>query len=138
MVRKLNRSNNLIKRFFTLFLLKLLLLNNVWASVHLAENDHQSHAIPHLHADQHLEHVHHSRFKDIYQSSWIELEKFSEQDPALNTEHDSEAHFHVHLHAYLVNSCVPSTIASGHLLPISLEKTFRSLTYTPPVPPPTV
>lgn len=136
-MKKLNRSNNLTKRIGTLFLLNLLLLNSVWASVHLAENDHQSHTIPHLHADQHIQHVHHSSFDDIYQSSWVDLEKVSSQDLPSNTEHDSEAHFHVHLHAYLVNSSAPGTIASTRHLPVSLERTFRSLTYTPPVPPPT-
>ena len=143
MIRILNLSNKLIKRIFTLFLLNLLVLNNVWATVHLAKNDHQNHAIPHLHANLpaqhvHSQHTHHSHFDNIDQSSWIERDNPSEHAPSIQTEHDNETHFHVHLHAYLVNSTLPSIIASGHLLPFSLEKTFQSLTYTPPIPPPTV
>ncbi|MCW8877537.1 MAG: hypothetical protein OQJ89_06480 [Kangiellaceae bacterium] len=105
----------------------------------MAQNDHQSHTIPHLHVDQHEHHANTENLgsaQEILQSNWLGIEEVSSHDLSLNTEHDSEAHFHVHLHDYLVNNCTPSVSASRQHLPVSLEKTFRSLTHTPPVPPP--
>ena len=125
----------MLKRLFILFVTAQLLINGISASAHMADSDHASHNIPHLHLDKDNDNswMAPSRF------SWNEsIEQETKPNDNQSSEHSSEHHFHIHLHAYLVSNetynieQVPDEQPVGYNFPIS------SLSYSPPVPPPTV
>lgn len=108
-----------IKHLLALFIIiSNTLINSVWASVHLVASDHDTLESPHLHLVSDL--------KTLFDFG-SELDETSQE-----TE---EAHFHVmsdlSTQYPLANSLknnihIPSAICS-----------YRTLTYSPPIPPPT-
>ncbi|TQV87046.1 hypothetical protein [Aliikangiella coralliicola] len=117
----------MIKRLFVLLIISQLLINGVWASAHMAESDHASHNIPHLHLD--------ISYQSDALSSWGELDQNSPDSPS---EHSVDKHFHIHLHIFLLSNEIAEFNRRFSSPPVFFESRLTSLTHTPPVPPPTL
>ncbi len=105
--------------FITLLVLQIL-INNVWASTHMAESDHTTHSIPHVHFD-----------------SEIKTQPGPESNLENTSEHSVDSHFHFQMLVYLIFN--NSLAFERPVVEKSFIGNFRltSLIYSPPVPPPT-
>ena len=122
----------MLKRLFVILIISQFLINAVWASAHMAVNDHASHSTPHLHANSDWSHL-------VIQ--WQVGGEFELSTDKLGTtqnpdDHQVENHFHVHLHAYATSSDYGTTPRKSSEKPTALVSRLTSLTYSPPVPPP--
>jgi|GEM_PF-4525396 len=93
-----------------------LLLNSVWAIAHSDVSDIDSHYTPHYHLDSHDAH----------------------QVDGESDKHELDTHCHVHLCAFIMSASPQLTIQLSNEQKQSYQGFFSSLTYSPPVPPPTV
>jgi len=141
---KHSRFKSLSNRLAGIVLASLLMINNVWASVHTNLNTHQNHHMTHSHADLNHIKAHISSSDELLNSVWFSNEEFSHNleksnyDHHESYEHDKEHGYHVHLHLFLVENLTRGQTRVPNQPPLSLETNFSSLTYSPPVPPPTI
>lgn len=129
----------MLKRLFIFLITSQLFLNGVWASAHMTDGDHASHGVPHLHLDNthNATDIEPSNIKpsDLKWASSSDLEVLQNN---LKNEHSGEGHIHIHLHASLLSNDIYAFSQTNTEKPMSFVSSFSSLTYTPPVPPPTV
>jgi hypothetical protein len=133
-----------IKHLLALFIIiSNTLINSVWASVHLISNEHSSIETPHLHIVSNLK-----SFLNFGQDLDQPLSD-SNQSNSLNASSDGifdndnsnygeseESHFHVFSDLTTQTSGTDSLKTN---LSISATTTrYRTLTYSPPTPPPAV
>jgi hypothetical protein len=118
----------MLKRFFVFFTLTPLLFNGVWATVHITEDNHDSHHVPHVHFDTE------SHFKEKSIDDNLAPESKSSTDDGELEQHE---HFHIYLNAYLKSDALGRFQNRENENPSTLKVQLTTLNHTPPVPPPT-
>ena len=115
----------MLKRVLALILLTPLLLNGVWATVHLAENDHHSTNVAHFHIG--------TKFHD-------DAEHHNEFDKQINenesSEHEHHKHFHIQLSVFLKSDEMSYFENRASENPLVFHTQLTSVSHAPPVRPP--
>lgn len=127
----------MLKRLFILIITSQLFLNGICASAHAAGEDHAPHNLAHLDNHHHdvNQPVDNIRLADFQWAKVADIEAL--QKNLAEDHHAGEGHLHCFIHAYLLPSDIYTFSNNNSERPISFLLTFSSLTYTPPVPPPT-
>jgi len=112
---------NMLKRLFVIVLLAPLLVNGVWASVHLTEDDHHLHTTPHLHFDTEIHSIDERELTDSESS-----------------EHGTHEHVHIYLNAYIKTEELNYFEKRNTTNQFGFNSIFISLIPSPPVPPPNI
>lgn len=129
-----------IKHLLALFIIiSNTLINSVWASVHLISNEHSSIETPHLHIVSNLK-----SFLNFGQNLDQPLNDLSQDGSLIVSSDESlessnygegeESHFHVFSDLTTQSSGADSLKANLSISSITIR--YRTLTYSPPTPPP--
>jgi len=115
----------MLKRVLVLIILTPLLFNGVWATVHLAENDHHSTNVAHLHINtkSHSDVEHHN-------------ESVKQTNENESSEHDHHKHFHIQLSVYLKSDDMSHFENRASENPSVFNSQLTSVSHAPPVRPP--
>lgn len=118
-----------IKHLLALFIIiSNTLINSVWASVHLISNEHSSIETPHLHIVSNLK-----SFLNFDQNQNTGYDSSIDDN---NHGESEESHFHVF--SDLTTQASGTDTLKANLSISATTTRYRTLTYSPPTPPPAV
>lgn len=127
----------MLKRLFIFIITSQLFINGICATAHAAGEDHAPHYLSHLDNHHHADNqsVDDIKLTDFHWANVADVEAL--QKNLAEDHHAGEGHLHCFIYAYLLPNDICTFSQNNSERPISFLPAFSSLTYTPPVPPPT-